>query len=203
MIVVETLNALGVTLNANPSSSKTQQDMGSHLTVAALALQLAVIVVFICLAGIFHRRCTKAKIRSRPVTTLLITMYVSMILILVRCIYRLVEHTGGTSIDITDMEKLRSLSPILRYEYYFYIFESTLMLLNSVLWNVWHPGRFLPRNYLVHLAEDGSREIEEDFEDDRTLLKKTTHVLTFGVLFGKKIKHRRLHELSDYEVSSS
>lgn len=77
------------------------------------------------------------------------------------------------------------------------------MLLNSVLWNVWHPGRFLPRNYLVHLAEDGSREIEEDFEDDRTLLKKTTHVLTFGVLFGKKIKHRRLHELSDYEVSSS
>lgn len=130
-------------------------------------------------------------------------MYVSMILILVRCIYRLVEHTGGTAIDITDMEKLRNLSPILRYEYYFYIFESTLMLLNSILWNVWNPGRFLPENYLIHLAEDGSREIEEDFKDDRTLLKKTTHVLTFGVLFGKKVKHRRLHELNDYEESSS
>lgn len=202
MILVETLNALGVTLNANPSSSETQQDLGSHLTIAALTLQLAVILIFICLAGIFHRRCVRAKIRSRPVTTVLITMYTSMILILIRCIYRLVEHTGGTSLDITDMEKLRKLGPIMRYEYYFYIFESTIMLLNSVLWNVWHPGRFLPRNYLIHLAEDGSREIEEDFKDDRTTLKKTIHVLTFGVLYGKKVRHRRLHELSGHEALS-
>jgi hypothetical protein len=203
MALVEALNALGVAFSSNPSSSHSQQEMGSRLTIAALAIQLGVIVIFVFLAVIFHRRCTKANINSKAVSTPLITLYISMSLILIRCIYRLVEHMGNTTVRLGDLESLMSLSPILRYEWFFYIFEATLMLINSVLWNVWNPGRYLPRNYHVYLAQDGRTELEgEDKSDDRPLLAKAGSVLTFGILFRKKIENRPFEELNDYPVAN-
>ncbi|KAL5041296.1 hypothetical protein BDW71DRAFT_213196 [Aspergillus fruticulosus] len=183
MALVELLNALGVSLASNPSSSTTQQVLGSRLTIAALAMQLAVILSFVVLAGIFHRRYIKAEIRSKAVILPLRTLYMSMSLILIRCIYRLIEHTGHTTVDINDMEVLRSLTPVLRYEWFFYVFEATLMLLNSVLWNVWHPGRYLPRSAAVYLERDGREAAREEGEDGRTVLAKVVSVLSFGVLY--------------------
>lgn len=204
MALVELLNALGVALKANASSSSTQQQLGGNLVIAALAIQLAIIVIFVVLAGTFHRRCTGAKIHLKTVTTPLITLYVSMGLILIRCIYRLVEHLGNTTVDLSDFEAQKRLSPILRYEFYFYIFEATLMLINSMLWNVWNPGRYLPRNYHVHLAEDGRTEVGGDDEDrdERPLLAKAGHILTFGMFFGKKMKDYRVYELNGRQPHS-
>lgn len=203
MALVETLNALGVALSANPSSSHSQQELGSRLTIAALAIQLGVIVIFVLLAATFHRRCAKANIHAKAVSTPLITLYISMSLILVRCIYRLVEHLGNTTVRLDDVESLKALSPILRYEWFFYVFEATLMLINSVLWNVWNPGRYLPRNYHVYLAEDGRTELEgDDTPDNRPLLAKTASVLTFGILFRQKKGIRPFEELNDYPVAN-
>ncbi|KAL2127574.1 hypothetical protein VTI74DRAFT_10462 [Chaetomium olivicolor] len=201
MALVEALNAIGVALSANPSSSQKQQALGSHLTIAALAVQLVVIMIFICLAALFHRRCVKASIQTKAVKTLLLTLYVSMTLILVRCAYRLVEHTGNTKVDLDSIEALRSLSPLLRYEVFFYIFEASLMLINSVLWNVWHPGRFLPRDNHVYLARDGTEVEREENADDRPLLAKTAHVLTFGILFRRKRQTERFQELAEYSAT--
>ncbi|KAF3492421.1 uncharacterized protein GIQ15_01938 [Arthroderma uncinatum] len=207
MLIVETLNSLGVSLSANPSSESTQQHLGKNLTIASLSLQFALIFILLILAAIFHRRCAKANIcikYFKSITTLLVVLYISMALILLRCIYRLIEHLGNTVVDLDSIDKLKALSPILRYEYFFYIFEATLMLINSILWNVWNPGRFLPRNYLIHLAEDGNSEVEgQGNKDDRTFLAKAGHILTFGILFGKKMGSRPSHELGDYQAMSS
>ncbi|KAI0181196.1 putative RTA1 domain protein [Hypoxylon sp. FL1284] len=187
MSVVEAMNSLGVSLSANPSSSRSTQDLGSQLTIAALAIQFAIIISCFVLAGIFHWRCHRAGIRSRAVSAPLNTLYVSMFLIMVRCIYRFVEHLGNTAVYLGDVESLKTLSPILRYEWYFYIFEATLMLLNSVLWNVWNPGRYLPRNYHVYLDRDGVTEIEGEAKpDNRSFLAKVACTLTFGLLFRQK-----------------
>ncbi|EEP81171.1 conserved hypothetical protein [Uncinocarpus reesii 1704] len=203
MAIVEILNSLGVSLKANPSSSSNQQHLGGNLTIAAISIQIGIIVIFLILAGLFHLRCVRANIRPKPIITPLFVLYASMMLILVRCVYRLVEHLGNTTVDLDSIEKLRALSPILRYEYYFYIFESTLMFLNSALWNIWHPGRYLPQNYHIHLAEDGRTEINDEFKDDRPLLAKAGHVLTFGVFFGKNMKHHRVpHQLNNYPPNS-
>lgn len=182
MALIELLNALGVSLSSNPSSSRSQQNMGSHLTIAALAMQLAVILSFVILAGIFHWRLTKEVIPTKKALLPLYTLYMSMSLILIRCIYRLIEHTGHTTVDINDMEALKSLTPVLRYEWFFYVFEATLMLLNMVLWNIWHPGRYLPANVGVYLGRDGREAVREEGEDRRTVLAKTVSVLSFGVL---------------------
>ncbi|KAF7597034.1 hypothetical protein BBP40_010508 [Aspergillus hancockii] len=184
MALVELLNALGVALSTNPTGSN--QGLGKILVLVALGLQLFVIIVFVAIAGTFHRRCAKAKIRRRGVPTLLITLNISMALILVRCIYRLVEHTGNTVVRVKDPKSLQSLSPLLRYEWFFYIFEATLMFFNSVLWNVWNPSYYLPRYHNVYLALDGTTEVEEEgVPDNRPFGIKAGYialqVLSFGV----------------------
>lgn len=187
MALVETLNSLGVAFSSNPSMSHGGQELGKRLTITALTIQLGVIVIFVFLAAIFHWRCAKAKIHAKSVATLLKIMYISMALILIRCIYRLIEHMGNTTVRLNNLESLTALSPILRYEWFFYIFEATLMLTNSILWNMWNPGRYLPQNYHVYLAQDGRTELEEeDRPDDRPLVTKAGSVLTFGIFFRKK-----------------
>lgn len=187
MALVETLNALGVSLSSNPSSSQNQQKLGGQLTQAALAIQLSVIVVFILLATVFYRRCIKGGIKSKNISVPLTTLYVSMLLILVRCIYRLAEHVGNTTVDLDNLESLKTLSPIMRYEWFFYVFEASLMLVNSGLWNIWHPGRYLPRNNHVYLMQDGNTEVEaEEVVDGRPLLAKAGSILTFGIFFHRK-----------------
>lgn len=55
LALVETLNALGIAFASNTSSSQNQQELESRLTVAALAIQLSVIDIFVVLAAIFYR----------------------------------------------------------------------------------------------------------------------------------------------------
>ena len=163
MIVIETLNSLGVSLSANPSSSPKTQDLGKYMTLVALAMQVLVIIFFFVLATVFHMRLRKAGIRSQAVSIALRTLYISMGLIFVRCIYRLVEHLGNTKIDLDDPAALAELSPILLFEAFFYVFEAALMLINLMLWNVWNPGWWFKKN--VYLSSDGVTEIE--YEDHR------------------------------------
>jgi hypothetical protein len=185
MAVIELLNALGVALAANPSSSQSNQSLGKNLILASLALQLTILLIFIALASIFHSRLANSTLSRHNVSTPLFTLYASTVLIFTRCIFRLVEHTTGhTTVRLSDPESLKSLTPLLRYEWYFYVFEATLMLLNSVLWNVWNAGRYLKKG--VYFDPDG-REVQGEM-DRRGIGKRIGSVVTFGVFFreGKK-----------------
>ncbi|KAI0472989.1 hypothetical protein GGR56DRAFT_697839 [Xylariaceae sp. FL0804] len=175
MGLVETLNALGVSLSSNPSGAPATRSLGSRLTVAALSIQLGVIAAFVCLAAAFHRRCASVVLPTTAVPKLLRVLYASTALILARCVYRLVEHggdAGDADVDIADLAALRRLGPVLRYEGFFYAFEATLMLANSALWNVWHPGPVLPRHKRVHLAPDGTEVEGPEERDERPLWAK-------------------------------
>ncbi|KAL1858340.1 hypothetical protein Daus18300_009958 [Diaporthe australafricana] len=199
MAIVETLNALGVALASNPAGAS--QGTGSAMVIAALGMQLVVILVFVLLAGIFQHRIARAKLETKPVRLVLITLYCSMALILVRSIYRLVEHMGNSEIELDDLEALEALGPIMRYEWYFYVFEATVMFLNSALWNVFNPGRFLPRDPRTYLARDGVTELLDDQKDDRSLMAKVGAVVSFGCCFRHR-ENRHFEQLHDYELSN-
>ncbi|KAF2188454.1 hypothetical protein K469DRAFT_737351 [Zopfia rhizophila CBS 207.26] len=159
--VVEILNALGVANLANPKLSQSRQDLGHILMKTALITQIGVITCFVVITAIFHNRCRKAAIHNKQVQGPLWTMYVSTALILIRTIYRTVEHFGLSRVPANpppDWDPV-SLSPIVRYEWFFYVFEAALMLENSIIWNVWHPRRYLPEDYHVYLAQDGKTEL--------------------------------------------
>jgi len=190
--IVEGLNGLGVSFRANSEAPQSRQNIGRDLTIAALVLQLVVIVVFVFIAVIFHRRCIRGDIHVKAVSTPLITLYISMSLILVRCIYRTIEQSGHSTIGRGD---LMDLNPTLRYEWFFYVFEASPMLFNSVLWNVRHPRRYLPESSHIHLAQDGKTEVEGKI---RTPGRPWLSLLTFGIFFHEKRELGPFLELSEY-----
>ncbi|EFQ87500.1 hypothetical protein CFE70_000817 [Pyrenophora teres f. teres 0-1] len=187
MAIVEGLSASGVSLTANAKAKESTKKMGHKLILVALALQVCVIFVFAYLSVVFHRRCIKARVpaQSKAVKSTLMTLYISMVLIFIRCVFRLVEMaTSSTSVDITSMERLMQLSPILRNEAYLYAFEASLMLINSFLWNVRHPGPYLPEDPHIYLAQDGTEvEGEGDGSEHRPLLLNMANTLMFGLLY--------------------
>jgi len=75
------------------------------------------------------------------------------------------------------------LSPVLRNESYFYAFEASLMLINSVLWNVRQPGPYLPGDTHIYLAQDGTEVKGGDGSEDRPLLLNIANTLMFGFLY--------------------
>ncbi|KAK8859754.1 RTA1 domain protein [Apiospora arundinis] len=191
MLVVEGLNGIGAALGTNPKITNTA--IGTGIMLTANAVQVAVILTFLVLAGLFHYRCETRGSRTgmlhpqirRGIRKIMLTLYVSMLLILVRCIYRLVEHTGDNHIEYDNVEAMKKVHPFLRYEHWFLIFEAGLMLINSGLWNVFHPGRFLPRNVQIYIARDGTEvEVQRPF-DDREGWQKVLHVLTLCVAYRK------------------
>ena len=165
MLIIETLNSLGVSLAANPSGKKSSQDLGNGITLTALIAQILVICSFWALAITFHRRLVRSQSQVRNVFRTLWTLYGSMLLIFVRCIYRLVEHLGNTHIEFDDPVALANLSPVLRYEAYFYVFEASLMLINILVWSLINPGEFLARD--VYLCSDGFTEIAYEVVEKR------------------------------------
>lgn len=163
---VEILNALGVIYLATKHMGHVgvararHYTLGQNLLRASQPLQLAVIALFGTLASIFHRRCTCAagpRILHPRVRAVLHTLYASMLLILGRTVYRAVEHfSGGEGV----VDATTSLSPVARYEWFFYVFVAALMLVNAVGWNARHPGRYLPHNYRRYFAQDGKTELD-------------------------------------------
>ncbi|KAK1598652.1 RTA1 domain-containing protein [Colletotrichum navitas] len=210
MALVEGLNAAGISLSANANAKESPKKAGHNLILVALTLQVVVIFAFAYLSVAFHRRLVRARIPAQAnlVKSTLTTLYLSMTLIFVRCIYRLVENSlGTTSVDLSDMEALLKMSPILRYESYFYIFEASLMLVNSVLWNARHPGPHLPRNTHIYLAQDGSEvERDDDGSDRRPPLLTMANTLMFGLLIRDDKRHsygRQSHELHQGTASDT
>ena len=157
--VVEALNGNGASNSANQSLPESRQNIGKALLKAALLIQLAVVGLFLLLAVTFHRRCLRAGIRNANLTSALTTLYCSTALLTARTIYRVVEYFSVADLHLTAGTDPNTLSPIIRYEWFFYVFEASLMLSNLIMMNVRHPRRYLPKSTKTYLAPDGVTEI--------------------------------------------
>ncbi|KAI1475723.1 hypothetical protein F4774DRAFT_421363 [Daldinia eschscholtzii] len=173
-VVIEGINGVAASFIANP---KSDPGSGTALMWAALALQLAIIVFFMVLAGSFHLRCVRTGIAgTKAIRYPLTTLYVSMGLILMRTIYRGVEH---------------SVITVANTEWPFYVFEAFLMFVNTLMWNVLHPSRFLPANFRTHLTSDGLTEVTDaKVHNPQPFHMKVLSVLTLGIYPGRKSKDK-------------
>ena len=191
--VVESLSGVGASYSANVSLPDSTQDTGKALMKAALILQLVIVNTFVVLAVTFHRRCLRAGIRSRSVNSSLLTLYVSTALIDARTIYRTVEYFGLTGVRFRRGMDLGELPPEFRYEWFFYVFEASLMLANAFLWNFRHPRRYLPADTKVFLSpDDGVTEVEgPGYKDSRSFLATLLDPFDlYGLATGRDKKDR-------------
>ncbi|KAK0714355.1 hypothetical protein B0T21DRAFT_296896, partial [Apiosordaria backusii] len=188
--VVEVLNGNGVSLTANQSLAEWRQNIGRALLKASLMIQVVVIVLFVLLAAVFHRRCWKAGMRNKKLYNPLYTLYISTTLLFARTIFRVVEYWSIAEHDYWKPGfDPKNLSPAIRYESFFYVFEAMLMLINHVLMNARHPRMWLPKSTKTYLSrKDGVTEIDgPGYKDGRPFL--VTLVDPFdvhGLLSGKK-----------------
>jgi hypothetical protein len=157
--VVEILNGNGAANVANTSLPQSRQNLGKSLLKAALILQLVILTLFVLLAASFTRRCKKAGLFPANLKAVLTTLYISSALIGTRTIYRTVEYFTTADLNFARADPA-SLTPILRYEWFFWVFEAALMMTNTFLLNARHPMRFLPRDNKIFLAQDGVTEIQ-------------------------------------------
>ncbi|KAJ4369638.1 hypothetical protein N0V83_005400 [Neocucurbitaria cava] len=154
--VCEILIGNGAWRMANSSMTDAQRKVGANMVKASLCLQAALFGAFGLLAAQFHHRANKAGVLKKDLKVLLCVMYVSATIVTIRCIYRLVEYIEGWD------------SSIYQNEVYFWIFEASIMFINTALLNMWHPGKRLPKSNSVFLARDGVTERRgPGWEDDR------------------------------------
>ena len=167
--VVEILNGLGVAWIANPGLPKSWGTLGHWLLRASLLLQLAVIAVFLLATAVFEYRCIKKRVHTRNVKCVCLTLYASTFFVLIRCVFRTAEQFT-TPIDQKSTKEFR-VSPLSRHEWYFYVFDVAVLLLNTFMWNLRHPRYYLPEDYHVALSMDGVTESRDNsWQDNRSFM---------------------------------
>ena len=96
--------------------------------------------------------------------TIVYVPYASSFLISVRCIYRIVEFFEGVTGTIYRTEAYFHVSYIFLHLCMdltnpLQVFEAALMYLNILIFNLFHPGRFLPKSNRFYLDANG-QEVE-------------------------------------------
>lgn len=170
--VVEALTASGAVRVFN-ADVPNEMAAGKALLKTSLVLQLFVMVVQLVLGGVFHSRVRKSGILKTgdaagkaKIEKVLITLYLSCLLITARTIFRTVEYFVASKMAPPYTSE-NQISPLIRYELYFWVFEAMPMAMNSLLLNIRHPGKYLPRNALAYLGQDGVERDGAKFGSDR------------------------------------
>lgn len=135
-------------------------DLGQHVIIGGLGIQVVFFGFFIVVAGIFHYRIARfptnrSQSLSIPWERYLYILYIASLLIMVRSVFRIAEYVMGQD------------GILLKHEIYLYIFDATLMFLMMVLFNIWHPSK------IIHKAKsDDIRHLES--QDSAYVLENHT-----------------------------
>jgi hypothetical protein len=177
---------------ANSSLTDAQRQVGSNMVMASLCLQAALFGAFGLMSALFYRRANKAGVLKQDLRIVLYVMYVSATIVTIRCIYRLVEYIEGWE------------SSIYQNEVYFWIFEATIMFVNTALLNLFHPGKRLPRSNSVFLARDGVTERRgPGWADDRPWLVTIFDPFDVWGLIKGKDKETPFWDMTDEELEQA
>ena len=165
-------------------SDPNQVRIGTGLIKASLLLQLALFSGFITPEVLFHLRARAANLMTPKVRIIIFILYGSSFCILVRNIYRTAETFQGPG------------GYAERHEAFFYVFEGVFMLVNSVLLNILHPARFLPKSNKVYLSQNGQTELEgPGWEDKRNFFVTLVDPFDLGGLIaGRDKQHAKFWE---------
>ncbi|KAF7361160.1 RTA1-domain-containing protein [Mycena sanguinolenta] len=145
------VQAVGGTMIGNDDDPKTAL-LGIHIYMGGIGLQQFFVLGFIGLVIRFHykmKRLDGSTEWKRP----LYIMYISLVLITVRIVFRLIEFSSGVFSSIT------------MHEAPFYCLDALPMFAALFLWNIFHPGQVLvgPESEFPK-KEKKSKKGEKDLE---------------------------------------
>ena len=120
----------------------------------SLVLQGVVECVFASMVALIHYRCAKAGMLPRNIKIICFTLYGTSALVLLRCVFRAVEAFTTYTHSCSG----GYCGSVVNNEWYLYAFEAAPMVLYTLWLNLFHPGRFLPRDCKRYLDIDGGTE---------------------------------------------
>ena len=167
---------------AGPNSPRDQQFKSVHIYMGGIGLQQFFILIFLGIAFWFHRDMLRAERagmlqgEKQYWRKLLFALYLSLVAISTRIIFRLIEFSSG----------LDSNNKIIYNEWYIYVFDAAPMIIAIAIWNAFHPGTRLqgpdahfPQNWLVrHIARRSSIRQGVTMRRWQLSLRRTAEVVT-------------------------
>ncbi|KAF2012065.1 RTA1-domain-containing protein [Aaosphaeria arxii CBS 175.79] len=120
------VQASGAGYMAAGTSAKT----GEIIVIFGLVVQIVFFGLFVVAAIVFHKRYNARLGTFSPFDwgKIMKMLYITSALILIRCIFRIIEYGGGSN------------GYLLRNEWPLYIFDSILMLAVMVVFYIWYPN---------------------------------------------------------------
>ncbi|RAQ42116.1 RTA1 like protein [Aspergillus flavus] len=129
-VIAFLMQASGGGMMAIPSMSS----LGQKVTIVGLFVQLVFFGGFFTLSVIFHQRVQKLKcvrVLSMPYGPLLYTLFGVSFLIIVRCLFRIVEFCQGNAGYLAS------------HEVFMYVFDTLLMFVVQTVFHFLHPANVL------------------------------------------------------------
>ncbi|KAF4826517.1 putative lipid transporter atnI [Colletotrichum tropicale] len=189
-IVCFLVQAVGGSMMSNTEVSSDDPILrtGQQLYMSGCGLQLAFIVVFCGLMGRFYVKMQRAQrfdLDLKQVKALVWVMYVVLVLVIMRIIFRLVEFGPGADIE----------NPILTNENYAFGLDALPMVLALVLLNAVHPG-------IVLRGENGefprlSRKEKKQMKREKKEAKKAARAEKKQRKAGKLITEGQTHGMEE------
>ncbi|KAK1579627.1 uncharacterized protein LY79DRAFT_563841 [Colletotrichum navitas] len=189
--IIEVLGGYGAYYASKRNEPEGEQAIGRGCLLASLILQTILIAVFLGLTSVFHARVRRARtVRGSGPNSVIWVLYASSALILARTVFRVVDIVNLAAFDPEQNDFDPSLVPaVVRFEWPFYVFEASIMLVNQLMLHVAHPRRHLPENNAVYLAQDGMTELKgPGFKDNRNWCLILMDPLDFIGLFKRTDK---------------
>ena len=113
--------------------------LGENVIIAGLVVQILFFGFFVVVSVIFHKRIIANPTAESLSCTVswkryLFVLYFASVMIMVRCIYRVVEYIQGQT------------GVLQSHEYYAYMFDALLMFQVMVVFVIFHPIQVLSRD---------------------------------------------------------
>lgn len=158
------IQSSGVSLASSVGWVGPTSETGIKILLGGLALQVFTFSTYLALLVRFHMLARSLAIETAPRGwfNVLKAVYISSVLIMLRCIYRMVEFTEGQG------------GYALTHEWLFWVFEGLFMIVALSIYSLWHPGKYLPAEAMqdastsmVQTSREGDVVAEESCSEGR------------------------------------
>ncbi|CAI7582674.1 unnamed protein product [Penicillium discolor] len=123
----------GIMSSAKSASSL---KLGEDVIIVGLIVQIIFFGFFVVVSIIFHKRMAGDPTSAAMATSVdwhryMLVLYFASALIMIRCLYRVIEYIQGSTGFLQS------------HEYFVYVFDAALMLLVAIIFLVFHPSQII------------------------------------------------------------
>jgi hypothetical protein len=134
------------------AKSASKLKLGENVIIVGLFVQMIFFGFFVVVSIVFHKRMDRNPTTSAMGTSVdwqryMCTLYFASALIIIRCLYRVIEYIQGSTGFLQS------------HEYFAYIFDTSLMIVVMLTFLIFHPSQVVSGHSKMDDAELMYRQV--------------------------------------------